>query len=90
MSSWRSGPARRCWVWGGGADGRDSRLWVASLRRSRPDAEQMAEGLAELYVRGVEVDWAGYHRGRGGRLTADLSVPAAAILVRGGARGAVA
>ncbi len=55
--------------------GRDSRLWVASLRRSRPDAEQMAEGLAELYVRGVEVDWAGYHRGRGGRLTSAPTYP---------------
>lgn len=38
-------------------------LWAPSIRRSRLEAEQMAETLAALYVRGVPVNWTAYHAG---------------------------
>ncbi len=37
--------------------------WVHSLRKGRDDWQQMLESLAQLYARGVEVDWAGFDRG---------------------------
>jgi acyl transferase domain-containing protein len=36
--------------------------WLPSLRRGQEDWQQMLESLAELYVRGVEVDWNGFDR----------------------------
>jgi SAM-dependent methyltransferase/aryl carrier-like protein len=45
--------------------GRDGQLWTPSIRRSKHDSDQMAESLAELYVRGVPVDWNAYEAGRG-------------------------
>ena len=50
------GLARRCMGEGAGA-------LVPSMRPGRGEWRQMAEGLAELYVRGVGVDWAGFDRG---------------------------
>ncbi len=47
--------------------GGPGQVWVPSIRRSKPDGRQMAESLAELYARGVDVDWARYHQGRGCR-----------------------
>jgi len=44
--------------------GAEGQLWAASIRRSRQDGEQMAETLAGLYVKGVEIDWEGYDAGR--------------------------
>ena len=44
--------------------GADGQLWAASIRRSRTDLEQTAETLAQLYVRGVEVNWEQYDAGR--------------------------
>ena len=44
--------------------GKDGQLWAPSIRRSKADNQQMAETLAELYVRGVDVDWAAYEAGR--------------------------
>jgi acyl transferase domain-containing protein len=41
--------------------------WLPSLRRGRPDSEQMLDSLAALYVQGVDVDWQGFDAGRGGR-----------------------
>jgi acyl transferase domain-containing protein/pimeloyl-ACP methyl ester carboxylesterase/aryl carrier-like protein len=34
--------------------------WLASLRRNHDDWACMLDALAELYVRGAEVDWAGF------------------------------
>jgi acyl transferase domain-containing protein/acyl carrier protein len=41
-----------------------SLLWLPSIRRTRPDSQQMAETLAQLWVRGITVDWTGYDKGR--------------------------
>ncbi len=42
--------------------------WLASLRRNREEWPQMLDSLAQLYVQGAEVNWAGfdqpYHRRR--------------------------
>ena len=38
----------------------DERLWLASLRRSRGDWEQILESLGKLYVRGADVNWQGF------------------------------
>jgi acyl transferase domain-containing protein/acyl carrier protein len=37
-----------------------STAWLPSLRRNRDEWEQVIETLAELYVRGVPVDWRGF------------------------------
>ncbi len=34
--------------------------WLPSLRRGRPDWEQMLGSLGELYTKGVEIDWQGF------------------------------
>jgi acyl transferase domain-containing protein/acyl carrier protein len=47
--------------------GRDGQLWTPSIRRSKRDNEQMAETLAELYLRGVPVNWDAYESERGRR-----------------------
>jgi len=47
--------ARRCGPLDHGA-------WLASVRRGRDDWQQMLESLAALYVRGADMDWAGFHR----------------------------
>ena len=39
------------------------RLWLTSLRRGRSDWQEMLQSLAQLYVRGVNVDWQGFDRG---------------------------
>ncbi|MCV3213932.1 acyltransferase domain-containing protein [Plectonema radiosum NIES-515] len=36
--------------------------WLPSLRESQADWQQMLQSLAELYVRGVKVDWLGFDR----------------------------
>ena len=36
--------------------------WLPSLRRGQSDWQQMLSTLAELYVRGVDVDWGGFDR----------------------------
>jgi len=46
---------------------RDGQVWVSSLRRDNPDLRQILESVAQLYVRGVEVDWTAYQSGRPGR-----------------------
>jgi myxalamid-type polyketide synthase MxaB len=38
-------------------------LWLPSLRPKRGDWQQMLESLGALYLRGVEIDWAGFDRG---------------------------
>jgi amino acid adenylation domain-containing protein len=50
------GMGRQCV--GEGAD-----VWLPSLRPGHSDWRQMQSSLAELYVRGLQVDWAGYERG---------------------------
>jgi len=42
-------------------------LWVATLRKGKDDWDSMLPGLAQLWVRGVDVDWAGFDRGYGRR-----------------------
>ena len=37
-------------------------VWQASLRSGRDDWSQLLSGVGELYVHGVEVDWAGFDR----------------------------
>jgi myxalamid-type polyketide synthase MxaB len=37
--------------------------WLPSLRSKRGDWQQMLESLAALYLRGAEIDWAGFDRG---------------------------
>jgi 3-oxoacyl-(acyl-carrier-protein) synthase/SAM-dependent methyltransferase/acyl carrier protein len=46
--------------------GAAGRLWLPSLRRERGEWEQMLQSLAQLYVRGAEVDWQAFdsHYGR--------------------------
>jgi acyl transferase domain-containing protein len=41
--------------------------YLASLSPERGERQQMLESLGALYARGATVDWAGVHRGRGGR-----------------------
>ena len=36
--------------------------WLPSLQRGRDDWQTILQSLGELYVRGVEVDWAGFER----------------------------
>ncbi|HEX5980705.1 MAG TPA: type I polyketide synthase, partial [Thermoleophilaceae bacterium] len=45
----------------------DGLLWLSSLKRGSDDHSVMAESLAALYARGVEVDWAARDRGRSRR-----------------------
>jgi acyl transferase domain-containing protein/acyl carrier protein len=40
--------------------GADGLLWAPSIRRERGAWDQMLESLAQLYVRGAEVNWRGY------------------------------
>ena len=58
-------------------------LLVPSLRKGRPDWEQMLEGLAAIYVAGAQVDWREVSDGAVApdRGSTDLSVSAAALLV---------
>jgi acyl transferase domain-containing protein/acyl carrier protein len=39
---------------------KDAGLWLPGLRPNRSDWQQLLESLAELYVRGAEVDWRGF------------------------------
>jgi myxalamid-type polyketide synthase MxaB len=40
----------------------DSGLWLPSLRQGRDDWQPLLESLANLYTRGVAIDWAGFDR----------------------------
>ena len=42
----------------------DSAVWLPSLRRGHSDWKQMLGSLAQLYVRGQNIDWIGYEAGR--------------------------
>ncbi|GAA0644495.1 hypothetical protein GCM10010174_79340 [Kutzneria viridogrisea] len=43
------------------------RLWLASLRPTIDDWAVLSDSLAQLYVSGRPVDWAGHHRGQRAR-----------------------
>ena len=40
----------------------DGYVWIPSLRESRGNWSQMLQSLADLYVRGVAIDWEGFDR----------------------------
>ena len=40
----------------------DRALWLASMRSGREDWAELLASLSQLYVHGVEVDWAGFDR----------------------------
>jgi anti-anti-sigma factor len=42
-------------------------LWLPSLKPPHADGDVLLSSLARLYVHGVKVDWAGFHRGFAGR-----------------------
>lgn len=50
------GMGRRCLPENGAA-------WLPSLRRGHDDWHTLLDSLAQLYVRGAEIDWAGFDRG---------------------------
>ena len=35
--------------------------WIPSLRKGRPERQQMLNAIAELHVRGVTIDWEAFH-----------------------------
>ena len=41
--------------------GAEGQLWAPSLRRAKPELQQLAESVGRLYVNGAEIDWKGYH-----------------------------
>ncbi|WP_413809411.1 type I polyketide synthase [Streptomyces sp. OE57] len=47
------------------ADSEADAAFAAVLRKDRPEAETVTTALAQAYVRGAEVDWAGYFAGTG-------------------------
>ena len=40
----------------------DSSNWLPSLRRGQGEWRRMLDSLSALYIRGVDVDWAGFDR----------------------------
>jgi acyl transferase domain-containing protein/acyl carrier protein len=40
----------------------DTGVWVHSLRKGHSDWQQLLQSLGELYIHGIEVDWAGFDR----------------------------
>jgi acyl transferase domain-containing protein/acyl carrier protein len=55
-------------------DGGES-AWISSMRPDRDEGEQLLAGAAALYAHGVDLDWAGFHRGRSGRRVALPTYP---------------
>jgi acyl transferase domain-containing protein/NADPH:quinone reductase-like Zn-dependent oxidoreductase/acyl carrier protein len=51
------------------------RAWISSIRPDRDESGQILAGAAALYAHGVDLDWAGFHRGRGGRKVALPTYP---------------
>ena len=60
------GMARQCVSASGGG------AWLPSLRPGSEDWQTLLESLAQLYVRGVPVDWSGFERGGDSRRRVDL------------------
>ena len=60
------GMARQCLSASGGG------AWLPSLRPGSEDWQTLLESLAQLYVRGVPVDWSGFERGGDSRRRVDL------------------
>jgi acyl transferase domain-containing protein/NADPH:quinone reductase-like Zn-dependent oxidoreductase/SAM-dependent methyltransferase/nucleoside-diphosphate-sugar epimerase/acyl carrier protein len=49
--------------------------WAPSLRRNRPDWQQLLESLAALYVAGTDIDWVGFDAPYGRRRVALPTYP---------------
>jgi acyl transferase domain-containing protein/surfactin synthase thioesterase subunit len=52
---------------GAEALGAGEQVFIASLSGDKDDRDAIAEALAQLYVAGVDIDWAAVHRGEGRR-----------------------
>ena len=50
------------------ADDADAALRIASLRKGRPDLEQILESLAAIYVAGAQIEWRGMAAGASRRI----------------------
>ncbi len=50
-------------------------LWTVSLKKDSPDAQQMAEAVRDLRLRGVDIDWAALNGGRPRRRPALPTTP---------------
>jgi acyl transferase domain-containing protein len=49
--------------------------WLPSLRNRHDDWRQMLSSLAEMYVRGVDIDWSGFDRDYGRRRVTTPAYP---------------
>jgi acyl transferase domain-containing protein len=56
------GPGTTLGVLGRETLGEAGRMWLPSLRRRRGECEQTLDSLGKLYVRGAEVNWAGFDK----------------------------
>src|SRR5262249_38448737 len=52
-----------------------SYAWLPSLRQGRADWQQLLSSLGALYVRGIDIDWAGFDRGYARRKVALPTYP---------------
>ena len=51
------------------------RVWLPSLRQGCADWQQLLQSLGELYVRGVPIDWSGFHQDNSGHRLALPTYP---------------
>jgi acyl transferase domain-containing protein len=61
------GPGTTLGALGQQSVGGSGQMWLTSLRRGRGECEQMLDSLAQLYMWGAEVDWAGFDQPYGRR-----------------------
>ncbi|HVG57385.1 MAG TPA: SDR family NAD(P)-dependent oxidoreductase [Hyalangium sp.] len=55
--------------------GDGAQAWLASLRNGHDESAQLLSSAAALYARGVDLDWEGFFRHRGGRKVALPTYP---------------
>ncbi|WP_017328303.1 type I polyketide synthase [Synechococcus sp. PCC 7336] len=54
---------RQCWANQPESPAFPTALWLPSLRQEREDWEMLSNSVAQLYVRGLDIDWQGFDRG---------------------------